>query len=99
MSAKPRITPPGDIDGIVRENGQNVAYEVKNIDYTNWQGYRQKFGDQNAGLSSLVNSGQPIYNGGPTIQDYKFMFRGEPPQDMQDWLNSKNIPWEYYNPP
>ena len=99
MGAKSGVGTPGDIDLIRVEEGQNVAYELKNIDFTNmdskiWENYQQKFGNQNAGLKEIVDNGIPV--NGEVISSYKFIFREQPPTYVTDWFNQKNIPYDVF---
>ncbi len=87
MGADSGIGQPGDIDLIMREGYKKVGYELKDIDYSDWTKYQNKFANQNVGLKKLVEK--------ETIDDYTFMFKDKPPQDMINWLDSKNIPWDF----
>ena len=65
-----------------------MGYECKDIDYSNWMSeYSKKILDQNTGYMQLVTKG--------TIDEYKFMFRNLPSNDLINWLNVNSIPWDY----
>jgi hypothetical protein len=70
------------------EGSKKVGYELKNIDYSNWLDHKSDYGTINAGLKELIGKGR--------IDDYKIVFRERPPDDMITWLNSRNIPWDYF---
>ena len=82
---------PGDIDVLMSDGGQKVAYECKTGSF----GINDKYDilDKNKGFQLLVQKG--------TINEYKIMFREKPSQDVIDWLNGANpdgakIPWDYF---
>lgn len=93
------VSTPGDIDLIRTEGSQNVAYELKNVDFANmdsdtWLMYQKKLGNQNAGLKKIVDN--EIQISGEKIDSYKFMFREQTPTYVTDWLNEKTIPYDVF---
>lgn len=93
------VSTPGDIDLIRAEGSQNVAYELKNVDFANmdsdtWLMYQKKLGNQNTGLKNIVDNEIPV--NGKVINNYKFMFREQPPTYVTDWLNEKTIPYDVF---
>ena len=93
------VSTPGDIDLIRAEGSQNVAYELKNVDFANmdsdtWLMYQKKLGNQNTELKNIVDNEIPV--NGKVINNYKFMFREQPPTYVTDWLNEKTIPYDVF---
>jgi hypothetical protein len=78
---------PDDIDLLVREGNDIVGCELKNIDYATWTKYQSELGDLKKGFEKLQSQG--------IIYRYKIVFKGSPPAEMVNWLNSHNIQWEY----
>ena len=93
------VSTPGDIDLIRAEGSQNVAYELKNVDFANmdsniWTKYQTKLSNQNTGLKNIVDNEIPI--NGKVINNYKFMFREQPPTYVTDWLDGQSIPYDVF---
>ena len=84
----PGLTKPGDIDIIMREGYKKVGYELKDRNFATWDRFNEDIGNTNAGFKDMVEKG--------TIDDYVIMFRERPPNDLINWMNSKNIPWDYF---
>ena len=87
MGAKSSVNKPGDIDLIRMEGSVKTGYELKNIDFSS-NNFRSNIGSINRGFEDLVAEG--------TIDDYKIVFRNEPPASEISWLNSNSIPWDYF---
>ena len=81
---------PGDIDLIRMEGGQRIGYELKDKDFSTWaeDDFKRQIGNINSGFNNLVAEG--------TIDDYKIVFRNQPPASKIAWLDSKGIPWDYF---
>jgi hypothetical protein len=94
MGAKSNVVnKPGDIDLIRMEGGQKIGYELKDRDYDMWKidgRIYTDLDDINKGFQKIIAEGDL------GISDYKIVFREEPPSDVQTWLNSRNIPWDYF---
>ena len=79
---------PGDVDIIRMEGSVKRGYELKDRDFSTWKNFRQDIGNINSGFENLVAEG--------TIDDYKIVFRNQPPADDIAWLDSNGIPWDYF---
>ena len=86
MGADSGVGQLGEIDLIMREGYKKVGYELKDRNFATWDRFNEDIGNINAGFKELKQKG--------TIDDYVIMFREKPP-DLINWMNSKNIPWDY----
>ncbi|KCZ72942.1 Mg-chelatase subunit ChlD, partial [Candidatus Methanoperedens nitroreducens] len=82
------LTKPGDIDLIMQEGTKKVGYELKDRNFATWDRFNDDINDINKGFKDMVQNGK--------LDDYKIVFRERPPEDMINWLDSKNIPWGHY---
>lgn len=82
------LTKPGDIDLIMQEGTKKVGYELKDRSFASWPNYQKEIGDITDGFKDMVQNGK--------LDDYKIVFREKPPEDIINWLNSNNIPWDNY---
>lgn len=84
LGKKPSNTHLGDIDVLMRENGELVAYEVKNHDFKDWpiEEFKRDIGQ--------IDSGYKLIEG-TQIDSYKFVFNEQPTGDYMAYLKSKGL--------